>query len=294
MRVGAVAGAYQRHRNIVVGEQRGVTGIAARISRTIDHSCCTLLQIIRLRQQITEQRIERQEGRQVALVGFGFHGFGLVLLRRTTERHLRGDGLAQVLRHHFGAHRRPVGIGAQEYLALLLGLLQRRQQIRRHDAGLLRLGMELLVEVCVQAGGRLRADVFGIQTRLGRHDGHHQLHTVRLELVAHATDQGEVFGLDLLAVGHRIELFIGVQPLVLAEDHTWAAFVEHLEVQRGPDIGAQALDREFVVVVSLDGLGPLAVEQGHLLGAVEVAECGQGPDPQGQQQPQEQGDVEDA
>ncbi|MNN59675.1 hypothetical protein D3C81_1748110 [compost metagenome] len=61
-----------------------------------------------------------------------------------------GNRHAQLLRCRFGTHRGPVGVGAQEHLATVLGLLQRVQQVRREDTGLAGLGVELLIQATVQ------------------------------------------------------------------------------------------------------------------------------------------------
>ncbi|MNN38618.1 hypothetical protein D3C81_1526240 [compost metagenome] len=197
-----------------------------------------------------------------------------------------------MLGDHFGAHGRPVGVGTQEHLATGLGLLQRRQQVGGEHAGLAGLGVELVVQVGVQAGRGLFADVLRIQPRLGRHDCQYQLYATLLQGVAHTADQREVFLFELIAVGDRLELLVTEQPVLAAQYHAWAAFVEQLEIQRRPQVGADALERELLVVVGLGGLGQLAVEGGHLRGALEAAQAAQRPQAQAQQQGEEQQGVE--
>ncbi|MOA40612.1 hypothetical protein D3C78_1625040 [compost metagenome] len=108
-----------------------------------------------------------------------------------------------------------------------------------------------------------------------------------LQGVTHATDQRQVFLHQLLGTGGGLELFVTEQPLVAAQYHAGAAFVEQLEVHRRPKVGAQALDRELLVVVGLGGLGQLAVEQGHLLGTLEALQATGGPDAHAHQQAEE-------
>ncbi|MCY1176517.1 hypothetical protein D9M73_167920 [compost metagenome] len=143
--VGAVAGAHQRHRDFVVGEQ----GVAV-FTFSLGRAGAALLQGVRRRQQVAEQRVQRQEIGQVAFVRGARVGFGHELPGLAAQRAVFGHGQAQLLRGHFCAHWRPVGVGAQEHLATVLGLLQRVQQVRREDTGLAGLGVELLIQATVQ------------------------------------------------------------------------------------------------------------------------------------------------
>ncbi|MCY1174848.1 hypothetical protein D9M73_150620 [compost metagenome] len=282
MRVGAVAGAYQCNRDLLVGEQR-----VAGVTLGIDRPGGAFLQVVRGRQQVAEQGVQWQEVGQVALVGGGVARFGDEGLWVAIEQALAADRFGQRLRRHFGTHRRPVGIGTQEYLAAGLGLLHRCHQVRCEHVGLACLGMELVVQVVMQAGRPLFAQVLGVDPCLGRHDRQHQLATVLLQGVAYATDQCQVFLHQLLGTGGGLEFFVAEQPLVAAQYHTRAAFVEQFEVHGRPQVGAQALDRELGVVVDLGGLGQLAVEQGHLLGALETLQATGGPGAHADQQAEE-------
>ncbi|MNH21461.1 hypothetical protein D3C79_812700 [compost metagenome] len=178
-----------------------------------------------------------------------------------------------MLGNHLGAHWRPVGVGAQEQLATGFGCCQWRQQVRGKHASLTGLSMELVVQVTVQAGWGLLAQVLAVKARLGWHDRQHQLHTALLQGVTHTADQCQVFLLELIAVGDRLELLVAEQPLLAAQDHAGTAFVEQFEVQRRPQVGTDALERELLVVVRLGGLGQLAVEHTHLRGALEAAQA---------------------
>ena len=287
MRVGAVAGAHQRHRDPTVGEQRIVAFGLHRVG-------LALLQGVGSGQQVAEQWIQRQEVGQIALVRRAGAGLGDVRLGLAGEQLLAIDGFGQRLRDHFGAHRRPVGVGTQEHLAAGLGLLQRRQQVGGEHIGLARLGVELVEQLVVQAGRRLLADVFGIEAGLGRDDRQHQLHALALQCVTHSTHQCQVVLYLLLRAGGGLELLVGEQPLVAAQHHAGAAFVEQFEVQRGPQVGANALDRELLVVVGLGGLGQLAVEQGHLPCAVETFQPADRPCAQPDQQAHERQRIGDA
>ncbi|KPY69233.1 hypothetical protein ALO94_200349 [Pseudomonas syringae pv. spinaceae] len=185
-------------------------------------------------------------------------------------------------------------VGAQENLALLLGGLQRCQQVRCKDAGFGNLSVELLIQVGVQAGRLVVTDVLRVQTGFCRNDGQNQFAALFFQGVAHALNQRQVVGFVLLAIGNRIELFIGVQPLVLAEHHARPTFVEQFEVQRRPQVGAQAFDRKLIVVMGFRSLGPFTVEHGGLGRGREVAETAQRPGSEDQQNAQEDGDVEDS
>ncbi len=134
--------------------------------------------------------------------------------------------------------------------------------------------------------------VFRVQAHLGRNDRHHQFYPVLLEGLAHAFYQGVVALQVELLVDYGVELFIAVQPLVTAQHHPRAPFVEQLEVQGGPEVGAQALDRKLVVVVGFHRLGPAPVEHGGVVVGTETEEAARRPHPQHQQGQQEQGDVE--
>ncbi|MNS77055.1 hypothetical protein D3C72_1106260 [compost metagenome] len=282
VRVGAVAGAHQRNRDLRVGEQC-VTGFTF----GLDRASGALLQVVRGWQQVAEQRVQWKEVGQVALVWRGAAGFGDERLRVAVEQALTADRFGQCLRRHFGAHRRPVGVGAQEHLAAGLGLLHGGHQVRGEHVGLACLGMELVVQVVMQAGRQFLAQVLGIHPRLGWHDRQYKLAAVLLQGVTHATDQRQVFLHQLLGTGGGLELFVTEQPLVAAQHHAGTAFVEQLEVHRRPKVGAQALDRELLVVVGLGGLGQLAVEQGHLLGTLEALQATGGPDAHAHQQAEE-------
>lgn len=154
--------------------------------------------------------------------------------------------------------------------------------------------MEILVEVGVDAGRLHLSEVFRVQAHLGRHHRHHQLHAFLFQRLAHAFDQRVVALQVQLFVDDRVEFFIAVQPLVAPEHHARTAFVEQLEVQRGPQVGAQALDRELLVVVGFHGLAPAAVEHGRLGVGAETEEAAYRPQAQDHQDHQEQGDVEHA
>ncbi|MCY1174805.1 hypothetical protein D9M73_150170 [compost metagenome] len=154
--------------------------------------------------------------------------------------------------------------------------------------------VEVLVEVGVDAGWFHLTEVFRVQAHLGRYHRHHQFHAFVLQGLAHAFDQGVVALQVQFFVDGRVEFLIAVQPLVATKHNARTTLVEQLEVQRGPEVGAQALDRELVVVVGLDGLGPTAIEHGGIAACAEAEEAAQRPGPQAQQHGQEQRDVEDA
>jgi predicted metal-dependent TIM-barrel fold hydrolase len=123
--------------------------------------------------------------------------------------------------------------------------LQRAQQVRGEDPVGRDTGVEVLVEVGVDARRFHFTQVFRVQAHLGRHDRHHQLHAFGFQGLAHAFDQRVVALQVQLFVDDRVEFFVAVQPLVATEHHARTAFVEQLEVQRRPEVGAQALDRKL-------------------------------------------------
>ncbi|MNK99116.1 hypothetical protein D3C87_1194970 [compost metagenome] len=188
-----------------------------------------------------------------------------------------------------------MGVGAQEHLlAILLGLLQRAEQVRGRNPVRGQALVEVLVEVGVDARRFHFTEVFRVQAHLGRHHGHHQLHAFFLQGLAHAFDQRVVALQVQLFVDHRVELFIAVQPLVATEHHARTTFVEQFEIQRSPEVGAQALDRELVVVVRFHGFAPAAVEHRRIGVGAEAEEAAHRPQTEHQQGHQEQRDVEDA
>ncbi|MCY1180962.1 hypothetical protein D9M73_214390 [compost metagenome] len=144
----------------------------------------------------------------------------------------------------------------------------------------------------MQAGRGLIAEVLAIQPRLGRYDRQHQLHAALLQGVAYAADQRQVFLFELIAVGDRLEFLVAEQPLLAPQHHARAAFVEQFEIQRRPQVGADALERELLVVMGLGGFGQLAVEHAHLRAALEAAQAAQRPDTQAQEQGEEQHGIE--
>ncbi|MNQ85100.1 hypothetical protein D3C85_1002480 [compost metagenome] len=185
-----------------------------------------------------------------------------------------------------------MGVGAQEQLAAALLGLQAGEQVRRGDVGAAQRAVEAPIEILALAADALVAEVLRVQARLGRHYRQQQQHIALRQLVAHALDQRQVVALVLSAIGHRLELFIRVQPVVLADHHAGAAFVEQQVVQRGPDVGAELLDRELLVVMALEGLRQVAVEHAELVGSLVTQDPAQGPEQQQGQHAEEQGDVE--
>ena len=286
--VGAVAGAHQRHWGFAVAEQRVV---AFGFGQVRD----AFLQRLFRWHQVFEQRVQGQEQTQVAFMRLGFFGLGDKALWLATERGLLGNRLGQLLGGDFRAVRRPVGVGAQEHLlAAQFGLLQRAKQVRGRDLVGGDTGVEVLIQVGVDAGRLHFTQVLWIQAYLSRHDRHHQLNALGLELLAHAFDQRVVAFQVLVFVDGGVELLVAVQPVIAAQYHARTAFVEQLVVQRGPQVGAQAFDWELVVVVGFDGFGPATVEHSGVGVGAKAEEAAQRPGAQCQQQHQEQADIEDA
>ena len=127
--VGAVAGADQCHGHFGVGEQGVVTGWLV-----FGRHGVALLQRFLRRHQVFEQRVQRQEQTQVALVRDFFRRLGDEVLRFAAQRVLVGNGPGQAVGGDFGAFRGPVGVGAQEHLlAVVLGRLQGAEQVRGRD-----------------------------------------------------------------------------------------------------------------------------------------------------------------
>ncbi|MNV67344.1 hypothetical protein D3C71_1601440 [compost metagenome] len=79
---------------------------------------------------------------------------------------------------------------------------------------------------------------------------------------------------------------------MLADHHAGAAFVEQHIIQRGPDVGAELLERELLVVMALESLRQVAVEHAELVGGLVAQDPAQGPEQQQAQYTEEQGDVE--
>ena len=267
--VGAVAGAHQGHRGFAVAEQRVITFLFGQVGDAF-------FQRLFRWHQVFEQRVQGQEQTQVTFMWLGFLSLGDKTLRLAAQWGFVGNRLGQLLGGDFGTVRCPVSIGAQEHLlAGELGLLQRAEQIwswnvvRRHS------GMEVLVQVGVHAGRFDFTQMLWIQAYLGRHDRHHQLDTLGLELLAHAFDQRVVALQVLVFVDGGVEFLVAVQPVIAAQHHARAAFIEQLVVQRCPQVGAQALDRELVVVVSLDGFGPATVKHRGIGVGAEAKEAAQ-------------------
>ncbi|KWV90186.1 hypothetical protein PFLmoz3_00184 [Pseudomonas fluorescens] len=207
---------------------------------------------------------------------FGFLGLGDKTLRLAAQWGLVGNRLGQLLGGDFGTVRGPVGIGTQEHLlAGELGLLQRAEQVWRRDVVCRHAGVEVLVQVGVDARRFHLTQVLRVQAHLGRYDRHHQLDALGLELLAYAFDQRVVALQVLVFVDGGVEFLVAVQPVVTAQHHARAAFIEQLVVQRCPQVGAQALDRELVVVVSLDGFGPATVKHRGIGVGAEAKEAAQ-------------------
>ena len=219
-----------------------------------------------------------------------FADAGDEVLRRHIQQVRLADLRAEALGHGFRAERRPVGVGAQEHRAVVLGLAQAAEQVGTVDAGGAGAGQEVLVEAVVQRGRLLAADVLGIQAGLGRDHREHQLDAAPVQLPLHAAYQCPIV-FQLLAARCRLELFVGEQPAVLADHHAGAAFVEQRVVECGPEVGAQALDREFLVVVGFEGVRQLAVEQWRIGRGGEARHALQRPSGEPQQQPAEGGDI---
>ena len=197
-------------------------------------------------------------------------------MRFTAQGELAANRSGQLLGRDLCAIGCPVRIGAQEDLrAALFGLLQRAQQVGGNDLAGRQLRMEVTVQIGVNAGRTLVTHVLGVQAHLGRHHRHHQLHPVGFQGLAHAFDQRVVVGHVLLGVGPRLELFIAEQPVVAAQHHAGTAFIEQGEIQRCPQVGAQPLDRELVVIVGLDGFAPATVQHGGVVGGVKAHKAAQ-------------------
>lgn len=152
-----------------------------------------------------------------------------------------------------------MGVGAQEHRAVVLGLAQAAEQVGTVDAGGAGRGPGSPGRGCraarPAARGRCARDTGG---PLAGITASTSLIAAPVQLLLHAAHQCPVV-LQLLAARRRLELFVGEQPAVLA-DHHGAAFVEQRVVECGPEVGAQALDREFLVV-GFEGVRQLAVEQ---------------------------------
>ena len=245
--------------------------------------------------QVFEQRVQGQEQTQVAFMRLGFLGLGDKALRLAAQWGLVGNRLGQLLGGDFGTVWGPVGVGAQEHLlATQLGLLQRAEQVRGRNVVRRHSSMEILVQIGVHAGRFHFTQMLRIQAHLGRHNRHHQLDALGLELLAYAFDQRVVALQVLVFVDGGVEFLVAVQPVIAAQHHARAAFIEQLVVQRRPQVGAQTLDRELVVVVSLDGFGPATIKHRGVGVGTEAKETAQRPGAKCQQQHQEQADVEDA
>src|SRR3546814_7203987 len=63
----------------------------------------------------------------------------------------------------------------------------------------------------------------------------------------------------------------------------WSSDVCSSDLQCRPDVGTQALDRELVVVVGLDGFGPATVEHGRIGVGAEAEEAAHRPQAQDRQ-----------
>ena len=154
--------------------------------------------------------------------------------------------------------------------------------------------MEVAVQIGMNACWPLIAHVLGVQAHLGRHHRHHQFYAVLFQGFAHAFNQRVVVGHVLFGVGPRFELFVAEQPVIAAQNHAGTAFIEQREVQRGPQVSAQTLDRELVVVMGFHRFAPASVEHGGVIGGVEAHKAAQRNQPQPHEQGTEKSDVDDA
>ncbi|MCY1552281.1 hypothetical protein D9M68_886670 [compost metagenome] len=155
-------------------------------------------------------------------------------MRLAGQRRIALHGPGKVLGNPLGAVRGPVRIGAQEQRIPGLLLLQVGEQVGGEDAVAVRRFVQLPIEPALLSARPLLAEVFRVQARLRRDDRQQQFHPVLVEPLLDAPDQPEV-GLDMLhAVDHRLELFITEQPVVTAQHHPRAAFVEDAVVQCRP------------------------------------------------------------
>ena len=207
-----------------------------------------------------EVRGERQELHEVALVLLRRRGLGTET-RALAGRRGHRAGLDQRLRRAARTRWRPVRVGAQEHGLVLLALRHRREQVGRAHATLLQPGLDARVELAMHLGRVLRADVLGVQARLGRDQRYGELDTALAKLRLHVGDQVEV-GVDLrLALRVRTEFLARVEPAISADDHARAAFAEQQELDRAPQVGAEGLHREDLVVVRFEAARHAAFDQ---------------------------------
>ncbi|MNR15388.1 hypothetical protein D3C85_1319200 [compost metagenome] len=125
-------------------------------------------------------------------------------------------------------------IGTQEQRAPGFLPLQAGEQVGGEDAVAVRRFVQPPIEFALLPARPFLAQVFRVEASLGRDDRQQQFYPVPVQPPLDGADQPQV-GLDMLpAVGHRLELFVAEQPVVAAQHHAGAAFVEDAVIQCRP------------------------------------------------------------
>ena len=153
-----------------------------------------------------------------------------------------------------------MGVGSQEDRAAGATGTKRRVEVRCVDSGKAQVHAEARVEQGMGVGRFVLAGPVGIDSCLGGQQSDLQADAAPREFVAHRDHLGQM-PLDAGA-GIRVglELLLGVEPAPLADHQPVEALAEQAVACRGPEIAAEVLQRELLVVVAFEGVGLATVD----------------------------------